>query len=572
MSNKPAKTRSLKNYILRLWLLVTGILFILFTLFSVIFIGSMRKELLNSGQVFADHYAGNLSSDVQQMADTVDEMYVNNIFFQRLITYKLDDFDWVDNTWHIQSSLQEKSSALDFLGGLFFYDSEKDSMRSSYSQENTDNSLNDHLIEWIRTHIVNNQDTGFFMQNGEVWLISYRGTRGKFLGYLINLSDYVRSDDLEGVFYLDRNGETVCQSGTLSVSADVLQEVVRNGGQLTRGSLLLSAADIPSARLHLIIVMKSQLLRSLFSRPDFLVLLILLPILTLLELIVFYRFHKQALLMPTEHILYKINEMKADQEDEKLIESEKRADAITEYHEINNRIDTMLQEMSELTEARHREELNARSALLQYYQLQIDPHFYLNCLNSISSLVQNETPEIANDMILALSSHFRYVFQSHRSLVSLSDELQELRNYCSIYNIKGGVPILLTIDAPDEVMDIRIPILTIQTFVENSIKHVTKKGKVLSVRVSTGLDDSKENLIIRITDNGPGYSINILEKLNQPTAEFNFDAQHVGILNLKYRCRLMYDGKEQFRFYNAPQGGAATEIILPENAYEYSDH
>ena len=152
MSNKPAKTRSLKNYILRLWLLVTGILFILFTLFSVIFIGSMRKELLNSGQVFADHYAGNLSSDVQQMADTVDEMYVNNIFFQRLITYKLDDFDWVDNTWHIQSSLQEKSSALDFLGGLFFYDSEKDSMRSSYSQENTDNSLNDHLIEWIRTH------------------------------------------------------------------------------------------------------------------------------------------------------------------------------------------------------------------------------------------------------------------------------------------------------------------------------------------------------------------------------------------------------------------------------------
>ena len=218
MSNKPAKTRSLKNYILRLWLLVTGILFILFTLFSVIFIGSMRKELLNSGQVFADHYAGNLSSDVQQMADTVDEMYVNNIFFQRLITYKLDDFDWVDNTWHIQSSLQEKSSALDFLGGLFFYDSEKDSMRSSYSQENTDNSLNDHLIEWIRTHIVNNQDTGFFMQNGEVWLISYRGTRGKFLGYLINLSDYVRSDDLEGVFYLDRNGETVCQSGTLSVS------------------------------------------------------------------------------------------------------------------------------------------------------------------------------------------------------------------------------------------------------------------------------------------------------------------------------------------------------------------
>ena len=572
MDKKSKKIRSLKYYVVRLWLLVTGILFVLFTLFSLIIAASMKNEILNSSRVFADHYAGNLNRDIQQMADTVDEMYVNNIFFRRLIIYALDDYDWVDNTWHIQSSLQEKSSAMSFLGGLFFYDTQKDSMRSAYSRENSDNFLNDRLIEWIRMHNTDSQDSGYLVQNDDVWLVSYKTIRGKTLGYLINLSDYVRSNELEDVYYIDRNGQTVCRVGSLFVSPEALEQVIVKDGQLTRGNLLLSAADVPAARLHLIIVMKSQLFLSLLSRPDFLFLVILLPVLTLIALLFFYRFHKQALLMPTEHILYKINEMKADLEDEKLTVSEKRAEAIMEYREINNRIDTMLQEINDLTEARHREELNARSALLQYYQLQIDPHFYLNCLNSISSLVQNETPEIANDMIMSLSAHFRYVFQSHRSLVSLSEELQELRNYCSIYNIKGGVPILLTIDAPDDVMDIRIPILTIQTFVENSIKHVTKKGKVLSVKVSANLDETQSSLMIRITDNGPGYSDDILETLNQPTAEFNFDSQHVGIQNLKYRCRLMYDGREHFRFYNVPQGGAATEITLPENTYEYSDH
>ncbi len=573
MKKVPKRTRSLKFLTINLWLLVTAVLFVIFTLFALMFLRSTKNELKHLGEVFADHYASNMNRDIRQMSDTVDELYVNNIFYQRLINYTLDDYDWIDNTWHIQNSLREKSAAMDYLGGLFYYDEKHDSMRSCFSQDYSEVFLTDRLREWIRLNSKNIQGSGILSHNGRDWYVSYKSRHGCYLGYLICLQDYIQSDETEEVIFLNAAGDIISRTGDHSIPDQVLRSLQGGGSAVSRRTLLLSAAPISSAGLTLINVMRADSLQSLFAMPEFIGLMILLPVLTLLALLFFYRFHNRALSLPVRHMLLKISEMKQDGQDETLLRSEKQADTIEEYREINERIDEMLREIETLTEERHREEINAKSALLQYYQLQIDPHFYLNCLNSVSSLLQNQTPEIANDMIFALSSHFRYVFQSNRTLVTLSEELQELRNYCNIYQVKGGVPILLMVDVPDEVVDWKIPILAIQTFVENSIKHVTKKGKVLTVKVHAHHSSEADGLLLRITDNGPGYPPKLLEFLNTPVSEFNFDSEHVGILNLKYRCRLLYDGKERFSFYNAPQGGAATEILIPEETvHEYSDH
>ena len=549
---------------INLWLLVTAVLLVIFSLFALIFLRSTKNELEHLGRVFAEHYADNMDRDIRQLSDTVDELYVNNVFYQRLINYTLDDYDWVDNTWHIQNSLREKSAAMDFLGGLFYYDAGYDSMRSCFSQDYSEVFLTDRFRDWIRENSGNTQGQSIFSHNGKDWLVSYKSRRGKFLGYLICLQDYVQSDDTEEVIFLGKDGNILSRTGNLPVTEAELGKLIGGGSAVSKGSLLLSAAPIRVSSMTLVSVMRANTFRSLFAMPQFVLLMVLLPVLALLALLYFYRFHNRALSIPVEHILLKISEMKKDQRDEDLIEAEKEADAIEEYREINERVDGLLQEIESLSEARHREEMNAKSALLQYYQLQIDPHFYLNCLNSISSLLENQTPEIANDMIYALSSHFRYVFQSNRTMVTLSEELRELRNYCNIYQVKGGVPILLSVDVPDEVVDWKIPILAIQTFVENSIKHVTKKGKVLTVKVHAHRSPEASGLLLKIVDNGPGYPPDLLEFLNTPVTDFNFDSEHVGILNLKYRCRLLYEGKERFSFYNAPQGGAAAEILIPE--------
>lgn len=568
---KPVKKRSLKIITLRLWIIATGICLVLFVLFGMALTRNAREEYMRSERIITDHYAEKLNRDISIMVETVDEIYVNSIFFRRLIWYNLDDFDWVDNTWHLHNSLKENCASLDFPGILFYYDVQKDALRSASSPGYTDEGLNDHFRDYMRDQPNLIQKSGYYHYNDDVWILSYKGIRGRILGYMINLDDYLDPKEMEEVYYLNENNEIISHTGSTSVPEQLLADAAEENGQIVKSNLILTGAKVQPSDIRLITVMDTGSILSLFKRPQILLPVVLQPLLIFLIFVSLYRFHHKAILIPVQHLLKKIHELQGP-ESPALIEDsafEHRISKIAEYQEINDRLDELLHEIDDLTEARNREELNAKSALLQYYQLQMDPHFYLNCLNSISSLLQNKTPEIANDMIMALSFHFRYVFQSNRTMVSLSEEITELQNYCNIFSIKGGVPILFTSDVPESIRSRRIPILALQTFVENSVKHVAKKGKILTVKVSAQEDSESGELYLRIVDNGPGYPEPLLLQMNQPIVEYSFDSRHVGIQNLKYRCHLLYNGAERFRFYNAPQGGAVTEIMLP--AREKSD-
>lgn len=569
MNREPRGHRSLKAMTARLWLLFTGILLLSFFLYALFSLMRTQGDLARSSRIVTGHYAEMLDKDVRRMADSVDDMFANNEFYRRLVWYNLDDFDWVGNTWHIGSALREKSVSLDFMGGHFYYDLKRDSMRSFFSQDLPDSRMSDHLKAWLKEHSDRMQYTDYFVYRDEVWYVHCKGLRGRILGYMIDLSRYTSPEDFDYICYLDRESNIVCRSGSNVPDADQLLSKRPDSTQFTSRGRLLIAADVPSAGLRMVTITNAGGIRPFFRSAYFLIPVLVIPLLTFFALAFLYRYHNRALLLPVEHLLSRVRDLKReDIQDETAAASAKTRGSISEYHEINQRIDELLREISELTEARHREEMNAKNALLQYYQLQIDPHFYLNCLNSISSLLGNGTPEMANDMIMSLSSHFRYVFQSSQSLVLLKEELKELKNYCSIYAIKGGLPILFSDEVPEELKDLRIPILTLQTFAENSVKHVARNGKVLSVRVQAFLIDHEKNLLMRVTDNGPGYPEALLSVLNQPLQEFRFNSEHVGIQNLKYRCRLLYGGREHFLFYNAPSGGAVTEIIVPVDREE----
>ena len=67
---------------------------------------------------------------------------------------------------------------------------------------------------------------------------------------------------------------------------------------------------------------------------------------------------------------------------------------------------------------------------------------------------------------------------------------------------------------------------------------------------------------IMLSDNGIGYSQEMLELLNRPESD-QYAMHHVGISNLKQRIALIYKDHYQFAFYNKPSGGACGLIYLP---------
>ena len=105
-----------------------------------------------------------------------------------------------------------------------------------------------------------------------------------------------------------------------------------------------------------------------------------------------------------------------------------------------------------------------------------------------------------------------------------------------------------------------VPTLTVQTFVENSIKYADPQG-TLHLRIKTSLlkSDEGEYLDISVSDNGMGYPDDWVEAINENSP--SPDAAHVGLTNLRQRFAILYKGREYVSLWN--DHGAVAEMILP---------
>ena len=76
--------------------------------------------------------------------------------------------------------------------------------------------------------------------------------------------------------------------------------------------------------------------------------------------------------------------------------------------------------------------LDAVPAKLQYLQLQIRPHFYLNCLKNINSRAQMHEDEKIQTLVISLSDYFRYNFQDVKNFVTVREELEAVQSYVDL--------------------------------------------------------------------------------------------------------------------------------------------
>jgi two-component system, LytTR family, sensor kinase len=129
-------------------------------------------------------------------------------------------------------------------------------------------------------------------------------------------------------------------------------------------------------------------------------------------------------------------------------------------------------EMSERVEALRKQEMNrlVNQAELRALQSQINPHFLFNALNTLYGSIPREAAG-ARRMVLNLADIFRYFLQSERSFVPLSQELQIVRAYLEVEQLRLGQRLRTEFHIESGALDIPVPVLSIQPLVENAIKH-----------------------------------------------------------------------------------------------------
>jgi two-component system, LytTR family, sensor kinase len=161
-----------------------------------------------------------------------------------------------------------------------------------------------------------------------------------------------------------------------------------------------------------------------------------------------------------------------------------------------------------------------REAELQKLQLQLQPHFLFNSLNSINALILVNPPK-ARDMVQQLSDFLRSTLKrADERWITLDQELAYLQLYLSIEKVRFGHRLDVQLDCDEQIKLWLIPPLLIQPLVENAIKfglYGTTENVVISMKTKR-VNDSLQIEIMNPFDTdmqpaeGSGFGLNGLRR------------------------------------------------------------
>jgi two-component system sensor histidine kinase YesM len=220
--------------------------------------------------------------------------------------------------------------------------------------------------------------------------------------------------------------------------------------------------------------------------------------------------------------------------------------------------DIMRKRIKDLINENKNEEKRKREAELNALQAQISPHFLFNTLNTIRCAAINGNTDKVADMVLALSNLLKMTIVKQDELITLTQEIENLRNYITILKMRHSVRYEVNFDIDGALMDYPIPKLLLQPLVENAVLHgfeSMKKGGVLNISARV----EEEFTIVSILDNGKGLDRNPLDIREVKSKKLS----GIGVSNVDERIRLYYGDQYGLRFMNNPGGGTCVEVLLP---------
>ena len=218
-------------------------------------------------------------------------------------------------------------------------------------------------------------------------------------------------------------------------------------------------------------------------------------------------------------------------------------------------------------------DLNKRQAQYLALQNQINPHFLYNTLESIRGEALIAGMDNIADMTEALAKFFRYTITKVENLVSVEEELDNCETYFLIQQYRFGSRLKLHILYEEEnrenIMNCRIPKLTLQPVLENSIIHGTEL-KIGTGNLTIRFELTDKRLIIRISDDGIGMDEQTLAKLNRQLgrggkalAEYGEKKGGIALVNVNNRIHLLFGEEYGMHIYSIQGKGTDVEVTLP---------
>jgi len=215
--------------------------------------------------------------------------------------------------------------------------------------------------------------------------------------------------------------------------------------------------------------------------------------------------------------------------------------------------------LQERTQAALRSELRASQLETQVAQArlgalkaQLQPHFLFNTLNAIVVLVRQQKGQQAEETLARFSDLLRAVLADMDAQeVTLARELEYLKLYLSIEQLRFSDRLHVDIDVDAELLDAAVPHMALQPIVENSIRHGVGQRATAGV-IGIRARRIGDALHVAVEDNGPGFA-----------AQGASGGLNLGLANTRARLKQLYGDASELRTESGPAGGALVTMILP---------
>lgn len=235
-----------------------------------------------------------------------------------------------------------------------------------------------------------------------------------------------------------------------------------------------------------------------------------------------------------------------------------------ETAQLAGKFNFMVEQIDELVNEKYIAKISEKIAQIKALEAQINPHFLYNSLQAIASKAVLSGNKDISRMVEALAHSFRYCIKGG-DMVMVSAEIEHINNYLVLHKARFEDRLLVEIIVEDGTPAVMIPKLSIQTLVENAIKHCIEHiTSAVTIKIHTYID--LDNVIIQVTDNGPGMTEERLQEIRNELSSNTWNETQgmgIGLKNLNLRLKLMYDNDASLELESSLHCGTEIKIILP---------
>lgn len=556
---------SLKKHLLRVLSLMAIPLTLLMLASNLYSMGAYNQKLAVSNQLNLELGADTIQKELEAIDTTLITLIAGNSDFA-LLSGGTSNLQGHLSSLALINQLKMIMPAYSSVSGFFMYSQpshiERDIFDStiSYPQKQ---QIRQFVRQCVGTDRITHNMKWKYAKFGESsYLFRFLGGRSNYLVAMVSLEKLVQTNHInpegDSVFaFISDKYIPLTQSNYITENNIQLYGV--NSGYYFTGKPrhMVLDREIHNTDCRLVLLVGST---GYFSslNPIQLTLLVTSFFAALLAPLLFWWFNR-TILVPLNQLKQAIDDIQGGDMDAQIqLEA-----PVLEFRQISDMFNAMMAQIKRLKIEAYEKELETKQAQLKYLQLQIRPHFFLNCLKSIYALAKQKEYDRQEQMILAFSKHISYIFTEMRQTVPLQKELEHVKNYIEIQSISAVHPLQCTIVLEEGLEKFPIPPISVQTFVENAVKHGTNPDYGLEIEVKAAYLQCEDGVYVdlTVTDNGNGFTPQALKEINQEQNK-EYTGQHVGLYNVKRRIQLYYGDEVMFAFFNQDKG-AVSEILIP---------